>query len=106
MFPDFSSRFPDFSLTVNFSRFASANVTVFWIRAWYITLFTAKAAREKEKQRKRQQQKNGKDGAAAVVSSSTSDQQDNENEDEEEEEDLAGDDGIITADEVPVIRLV
>ena len=71
----------------------------------YKHYFTAKAAREKEKQRKRQQRKSGKDGAA-VVSSSTSDQQDNENDDEEEEEDLAGEDGIITADEVPVIRLV
>ena len=34
-FPDFIKCFPDFSLTVNFSRFANANVAVVWIRAWY-----------------------------------------------------------------------
>ena len=37
-FPDFSQCFPGFSPT-KFSRFASANVAVVWIRAWYFTLF-------------------------------------------------------------------
>ena len=42
MFPRFFTTFPLFALLVNFSRFASANVAVVWIRAWRYFLISYK----------------------------------------------------------------